>query len=1165
MTFPNYGLNSNLEPSYGATSDKASTNSDKTGLSNSSVDKLSSAHVPSSNPEASGSKAKNTAFANEDSGVAIANLKPVISVPERLPNHEGTFAEDDVLNDTFDSDFFSSLRPNSRFSKIKKRSSVILARTGLKVHRSDSFFDNEFESLNEFEEISHHSNSGSFTSLNKAIKNADWVTSEDPERTSLLPNNQPPTSATERLKLAGASAVDQLNLLYHNQITRNVLKCSLAYFIASLGVYWTPFNTLLGNTDSKHVVATVAVYFHPARSKGSMHQSLIFVSISLIFSFLISFGCRSISSFFFNKGEDEVSYTIDLLISSIGLGMIAYMKQKVNKATFNTACSLASISVVTCIVKEGSLNSATIPFKRLVSTAQVVVIGSLISVTICYVLWPISAIDQLRKSLNDSYNIMSLGLSLIAERFLNGKKLSKQDIEMLGALKKNVGQLRSNLEEAKFELYVLGREDEFEVFEDLVNTTISLSRHIQALRWSAEMQWHLLHEDFNKSPTLSYTNQSFEHFINNSRMIQSNPNSINSSIHCALSESVENMDNIKISREDEIGKVNYNVVNSSQLFDLFVYYLAPSVKSFLFTIKGVLSEVPFEKSFESNENPSDLSFEPSQSKFIKSSNFQKSLALAIDLFETKQSQSFEKLYSQDIFKSVDLYLKADQEEVTACCGNFSSLLVLFGKGLIDFLKVADTHESIKSKPRTWRWLKFWLKDGNEEEESQQENTRVDTSLNEALINLQSQYKSSKIRKEQKSAAKKVDQYSYEIWKLLKVFRRTDVQFGIRVGLGAFCISIFAFYPRTQLTFNNWRGEWTLVIYCIMMNKSLGGTTMTVKWRFIGTFLGASTAWLIWFLSDGNVYALSMTGFLLSLPCFYIIIYWKMNNAFGRFILLTYNLTALYSYSMLQKDSEDDNEGGDAPIVWEIAFHRFIAVSFGIMWALTMASFFLPNSARARLKNALIVLWLRMGVIWNSDPLEYANVTTKEGKNEPQLVGIRDEKGINDLLAECETLIKQAPLEFRLKGRFPKDTYSQLINKSSSIIDGFQNMSLMVEVDPRLTANEKYVLDYIASEKSELEHRIFLIFYTIASAMKLGFPLPAKPASTEHAKDRLLFKLNEIRSNSAGNLDSNLTNEDYVLLYTYILVTSTITRELDEIINLVKDLLGDVDEDIFQLV
>ena len=94
-----------------------------------------------------------------------------------------------------------------------------------------------------------------------------------------------------------------------------------------------------------------------------------------------------------------------------------FMKQKVNRQTFNTACSLASISLATCIVKEGSLNSQVIPMGRLLSTAHVVVVGSLIPVAICYLVWPKSAVTALRTSLNDSFNIMSSLLSITTHRF----------------------------------------------------------------------------------------------------------------------------------------------------------------------------------------------------------------------------------------------------------------------------------------------------------------------------------------------------------------------------------------------------------------------------------------------------------------------------------------------------------------------------------------------------------------------------------------------------------------------------------------------------------------------------------------------------------------------------------------------------------------------------
>ena len=335
--------------------------------------------------------------------------------------------------------------------------------------------------------------------------------------------------------------------------------------------------------------------------------------------------------------------------------------------------------------------------------------------------------------------------------------------------------------------------------------------------------------------------------------------------------------------------------------------------------------------------------------------------------------------------------------------------------------------------------------------------------------------------------------------------------------------------------------------------------MTAKWRFVGTFMGVFLAYLVWQMTDANEYVLAIVGFLLSLPCFYIIIYWKRNNAYGRFILLAYNLTALYSYSMLQKDSEDGNEGGDKPIVGQIAVHRFIAVSIGIIWALIIANVFLPNSARARLKSGLTILWLRMGVIWNSDPMDYEELT--EGL---KLTGLKDFKGTRDLLLECQTLVKQAPMEFRLKGRFPKEIYEKLLRETSAILDAFLNLQLMVEVDDSLQPNEETILKYLSSERDELEHRIFLIFYMVASALALGFPLPTKPASTEHAKDRMLLKLSEFRSKSSYER-VGLKNEEYVLLYSYILVTSTITKELDRIILNIKELLGDISEDIFVLV
>ncbi|EAZ63760.2 hypothetical protein PICST_28250 [Scheffersomyces stipitis CBS 6054] len=986
----------------------------------------------------------------------------------------------------------------SRFPDLNRQNSVILASSGKKVHRTLSLSSDTFRA-----EIDNQRNE-----TDALLGNRNNSLAEDEGRTASL---------YRTLVLPFAA-------YYYDNTCRSVLKCAIAYLIASLGVYWTPFDNLLGTTDSKHVVATVATYFHPSRSKGSMTQSLVYVIISLAFTFVVSFGCRAVSAEFYNRGENELGHAIDLVVSSVALGIIAFSKQMVNKPTFNTACSLASISIVACIVKEGSLNSDNIPIERLQATFQVVVVGCIISVAVCYLLWPVSSIKKLRKSLNDSYNIMSSGLSVVAKRFLTGEKLTTRDSEIFNKLKSNISELLSNLEEAKFELRLYGREEEWKLFEQLVNSTISLGRQLQALRSSAEMQWSLLHSEEEGSEETSTRPESIKSM-----------DSYTSDI-LRLTYSVENMTTI-------LDEHFHTAHNSTQLFNLFVSYLSPSIRSFIFTIKGVMSEVPFEKFSEIYPN-----------KFAKTTNLQHSLNDAIYLFENKQAESIEKLYDQDIFKrEADFLFKADKEEVAACCGNFSSLLNLFANELLEFIKLSEKYEDAREAPLAWPWLHVWEWKWNDRKDGIY---RQNSTLNAALLDLRAQLGTQAKPKDSETGFQK---WSYKVWMFFKFLRRTDIQFGIRVGLGAFVISLFAFLPQTKETFNMWRGEWALAIYCIMMNKSLGGTTMTVKWRILGTFMGAFGAYVVWMLTDGNVYILCLSGFLIAIPSFYIIIFWAKNNAFGRFILLAYNLTALYSYSMRsQLDNEDGNEGGEDPIVDEIAFHRFVAVSIGIVWALIMASCVLPSSARSRLKNGLTVLWLRLGLIWNSDPLEYDPKSMR-------LVGLKDESGMNRLLSECETLLKQAPIEFRLKGTFPTKTYASLLQHTSAIIDSFENINLMIKVDPVLNANEEFVLKYIEAERNEVGHRIFLIFYMIASSMKLGFPLPSKPASIEHAKDRLLYKLSEVRNQALQKPELQLTNNDFILLYSYILVASSITEQLDNIMEHVKQLLGNVSEDIFSLV
>ncbi|GMF01915.1 unnamed protein product [[Candida] boidinii] len=155
--------------------------------------------------------------------------------------------------------------------------------------------------------------------------------------------------------------------------------------------------------------------------------------------------------------------------------------------------------------------------------------------------------------------------------------------------------------------------------------------------------------------------------------------------------------------------------------------------------------------------------------------------------------------------------------------------------------------------------------------------------------------------------------------------------------------------------------------------------------------------------------------------------------------------------MSQKPEYDlpdyDDEGGSDPFVFEIAWHRYVGVSLGVIWAVVISLTLFPNSARSRIRKGLSLLWLRMGLIWNSGPLEYLHISET---NENRFIGIKDRKKIHDIMNELEALIKQAPMEIRLKGSFPTGIYQVLLKSTNRIIDAFENMNSIIEFDTRVS-------------------------------------------------------------------------------------------------------------------
>lgn len=184
--------------------------------------------------------------------------------------------------------------------------------------------------------------------------------------------------------------------------------------------------------------------------------------------------------------------------------------------------------------------------------------------------------------------------------------------------------------------------------------------------------------------------------------------------------------------------------------------------------------------------------------------------------------------------------------------------------------------------------------------------------------------------------------------------------------------MLAFLPSTRPTYQHWRGEWGLLSYMIVVAMTVGASNATSFSRFLGTTLGASLACIGWVLSGGNAFVLIFFGWLVSVFNFYLLLVVK-NGPLGRITLLAWNVIVLYAYSLSQDDDDngdDDVDDGRNPMIFEIAYHRAVAVALGIMWGMIVCRVIWPASGRRKFKEGLAVLYLQLGLIWKRGPLGY---------------------------------------------------------------------------------------------------------------------------------------------------------------------------------------------------
>jgi hypothetical protein len=220
-------------------------------------------------------------------------------------------------------------------------------------------------------------------------------------------------------------------------------------------------------------------------------------------------------------------------------------------------------------------------------------------------------------------------------------------------------------------------------------------------------------------------------------------------------------------------------------------------------------------------------------------HFRHSLIDAKALFTNARREALSIVYKNRIPpKAGSASVAADYEEVAASCGYFSSSLQDFAEDMVTFLDILEelkTNVNSYPRRRTWTWLNFWRVGRTKQsgDDSGLFNRCIKIGAKpltlvefESLINegeTQTPGGSHEIHNPIYRRDTRGDPYkpiheqplSYRTWVALSVFRRDDLKYAVKVGIGAILYAMWSFIDGTRELYGHWRGEWGLLSYMLV--------------------------------------------------------------------------------------------------------------------------------------------------------------------------------------------------------------------------------------------------------------------------------------------------------------------------------------------------------------
>ncbi|KAI8975478.1 Fusaric acid resistance protein-like-domain-containing protein [Mycotypha africana] len=817
---------------------------------------------------------------------------------------------------------------------------------------------------------------------------------------------------------------------------RLVLKCSFAYFTASLFTFIPALNAFIGNNrTSSHLVATATVFFNPAKTLGGMVEAAAYGWGYVTFAVFICLGSMITTDYFVDRGYFNVAHLISLLFWLSGATfVIAFLKAHWNKPPVATASSLCFITIFIIVVREGSVNRGDFDTTRIQQITTAVAMGTVITVASCILFWPVSAAKKLKKDLNTTLSSYSVLLKLLTKTFLLDNDLPefKANRTLQSAIESHQASftsLQKSLKEAKLERFwnssIRAKADEY---DQVIHSMQRLAQHMGGLRSSCGIQFEIMGSEATKKfkelarekkkkkqsqiNLFSTASGAFNNWNVRAgyrrRKLQEEMRRQRS----FFSRSDEHLNHILKTRSTTAipttssyarGKTRQNNYHDAEGASLVKYIqtIRPSVKSFAYTCKQTLYHLQNDFAATTSVIEKLLPRWSCKGQRPSLSVLKDNLEKAIILFENAQKQAVKKLYLSRMdyissMRNADGKLHNPESEAIGCVLGEEVILVYFflfnmtefARELISLVSaVKKLNEAGQKKVHLWTWMVSSIKSKwTSKKSQQQEGDGVhmnDKNKNQTHPKRHRHHLMSSFIPNERNMMNTLHtplpktnwrRFFIGVWQLFSLFKLQKMRYAIKAMIATIILAIPAFYEPTQDWFRTYRMEWALITLMVVMTPTVGGTNIVAIYRIFSTILGCYVAMAFYMLFPANMYVLPLLTWLFSIPNFYLILNHK-HGKFGQFTLLAYNLVMLNKYN-----DRDTNEVA----VWLLATQRCFAILVGVVFGLVATAYVWPYEARTELRKGLSDFLLRLSWLYQRLVSIYADypLNHKKSSDEP---------------------------------------------------------------------------------------------------------------------------------------------------------------------------------------